>query len=62
MPESQPKDLLFCNLLCFVPNWFCCDLRAFVWRKIESKIVTVEKMTNMRYALMVKQVPFDCQF
>jgi len=22
---------------------FCCDLRAFAWRKIEPKIVSVEK-------------------
>ena len=32
-------------------NLFCRDLRAFVWRKIELKIVLVEKKkTNIRYA------------
>ena len=42
--------LLFCCKICFVAiyavlsrNLFCCDLRAFVWRKVEPKIVLVEK-------------------
>ena len=40
---------LFCRKICFVAksvlsqNLFCRDLRAFVWRKIEPKIVLVEK-------------------
>ena len=35
-------------------NLFCCDLRAFVWRKIGPKIVLVErKKTNIRYVLDV---------
>ena len=40
---------LFCREICFVAiyavlwrNLFCRDLRAFVWRKVEPKIVLVE--------------------
>ena len=47
-----------CREICFVAIYavflrkiFCCYLRAFVWRKIELKIVLVEKnKTNIRYA------------
>ena len=46
--------LVFCCKICFVAihanlsrNLFHCHLCAFVWRKIESKIVTVEK--NYKY-------------
>ena len=42
--------VLFCCKICFVEiyavllrNLFCRDLRAFVWRKIYSEIVRVEK-------------------
>ena len=28
-------------------NLFCCDLRAFVWRKIEPEIVLVEKIRQI---------------
>ena len=45
---------------------FCCDLRAFVWRKIEPKIVLVErKKTNIRYAyyepspVLIRALPPD---
>ena len=44
------KLTFFCCKICFVAiyavlsrNLFCRDLRAFVWRKIEPKIVPVEK-------------------
>ena len=42
--------MLICREICFVAiyavlaqNLFCRDLRAFVWRKIDSEIVLVEK-------------------
>ena len=42
--------MLICREICFVAiyavlaqNLFCCDLRTFVWRKIYSEIVLVEK-------------------
>ena len=42
--------MLICREICFVAiyaalaqNLFCRNLRAFVWRKIYSKIVLVEK-------------------
>ena len=47
---SLLQIMLFCCKICFVAiyavllrNLFCCDLRAFVWRKVELKIVLVEK-------------------
>ena len=47
---SLLQIMLFCCKICFVAiyavlsrNLFCCYLRAFVWRKIEPKIVLVEK-------------------
>ena len=53
--ENSPHGLLlhfmllllqksfFCKLRCFVAKSVCRDLRVFVWRKIEPKIVYVEK-------------------
>ena len=42
--------MLFCREICFVAIYavllrkiFCRDLRALVWRKIEAKIVSLEK-------------------
>ena len=42
--------MLICRKICFAAiyavlaqNLFCCDLRTFVWRKIYSEIVLVEK-------------------
>ena len=42
--------MLICRKICFAAiyavlaqNLFCCDLRTFVWRKIYSEIVRVEK-------------------
>ena len=47
---SLSQLTLFCYKICFVAiyavlsrNLFCRDLRPFVWRKIEPKIVPVEK-------------------
>ena len=34
---------------------FCFDLRAFVWRQIEPKIVSVEKNDKYQVCLSVKQ-------
>ena len=56
-PHQKCGDNLFClNLCCFVSksvcvaiyavlsrNQFCRDLRVFAWRKIQAKIVFVEK-------------------
>ena len=39
----------FCQNLRFLSqNPFCCNIRAFVWRKNYPKNAHVEKMTNMR--------------
>ena len=48
--NSLSQITLFCCKICFVSiyavlsqNLFCRDLRAFAWRKIEPKIIWVEK-------------------
>ena len=48
--------MLFFRKICFVAiyavlsrNLFCRNLRAFAYRKIETKIVAVEKRTNIWY-------------
>ena len=48
--EKFLQLMLFCCKISFVAiyavlsrNLFCCDLRAFVWRKVEPKVVPVEK-------------------
>ena len=53
------KLTFFCCKICFVAvyavlsrNLFCRDLRAFVWRKVEPKIVLLEKkrqISGMRF-------------
>ena len=46
----QFQNLLFYNLRCFVANLYCRDLRAFAWRKVETKnCVCGEKRKNVRY-------------
>ena len=37
------KIISFANYAVLSQNLFCRDLRVFVWRKIEPKIVYVEK-------------------
>ena len=41
-------DILhICNFRCFVAKSVCNDLRTFVWRKLDPKIVAVEKKWQM---------------
>ena len=50
--------MLICRKICFAAiyavlaqNLFCCDLRTFVWRKIYSEIVLVEKKDKYQVCL-----------
>ena len=44
-------NTIICNLRYFVANLFCCDLLAFVWRKLSPKLNMWRKKTNIRYGL-----------
>ena len=48
--KSELSQFMFCRKICFVAiyavlsrNIFGRDLRAFAWRKIEPKVLSVEK-------------------
>ena len=58
---SLLQIMLFCCKICFVAiyavlsrNLFCRDLRAFVWRKVEPKIMLVEKKRQISGMILTR--------